>query len=127
MSNQQFSSRQQAEEMVIRKAQQDSAFRAELLANPAAAISRQLGLDLPSDLKITVVEENPRSLYLVLPAQSASAELSDQELAGIAAGAGVHAEAQQLGDKANDAGKFSKPGIDQLPSNPAIGQNQQQF
>jgi hypothetical protein len=123
--SQQFSSRQQAEEMVIDKAQRDSAFRAELLANPRAAIGRALGVDFPPDLKITVVEEDPRSLYLVLPAPSASKALAEQELAGVVGGAGPRAEAEQLSGGANDAGKFSRPGAAELPSNPAIGGQQQ--
>ena len=53
--------------MLISKAQHDSAFRSELLANPRGAIKRQLGIELPADMKITVVEENARSLFLVLP------------------------------------------------------------
>lgn len=95
-----MASRQQAEEMLIRKAQQDAAFRAELLANPRAAIKKQLGIDLPADLTITVVQEDARSLFLVLPPESGSGELSDQELASVAGGRKEN----------DDAGKFSKPG-----------------
>src|SRR5262245_26596595 len=92
MSTHKFSSRRQAEDALIDKDRTDGAFRAELLSNPRAAIKRQLGIDLPSDVKISVVEENARSLYLVLPPKAGSDTLSDQELATVVGGAGVSPE-----------------------------------
>ncbi len=105
MSAKQISTRREAEEMLISKAQHDSAFRSELLANPRGAIKRQLGIDLPADMKITVVEENARSLFLVLPSAARSNELSEQELAGVVGGKATQ-EAAKLAEKANDASKF---------------------
>ena len=62
MASVQITSRRQAEDMLISKAQQDESFRKELVANPRAAIGRQLGITLPAELDIKVVEETARSL-----------------------------------------------------------------
>ena len=87
MSPESLTSRRQAEDALITKAQQDEAFRRELLSNPSAAISRTLGVDLPSDLKITVLQETRDTMYLVLPPPiNASGELAEHELAAVAGG-----------------------------------------
>ena len=83
----QITSRKQAEDLLVQKALQDDAFRRELVANPSAAIGKVVGAQPPPDLKITVLEESSRQLYLVLPAREASGELAEHELAGVAGGA----------------------------------------
>ena len=82
-----ITSRKQAEDLLVQKAAQDDAFRRELVENPSAAIGKVVGTQLPTDLKITVLEESSRQLYLVLPARRASGELAEEELAGVAGGA----------------------------------------
>lgn len=127
MSREQISSRRQAEEMLIGKAQQDDAFRAELLANPRAAIERQLGVDFPPDMTFTVVEETGRSFYLVLPSKPASAALSDQEL-GAVTGGKMREEAAAAGitDGTSSWGKVEGMFGGGSQVNPAANQGQQQ-
>jgi hypothetical protein len=87
MGTEPVKSRKQAENVLIRQAQQDATFRRELIANPSAAIGKTFGVPLPSDLKISVLEETDRQVYLILPAKSArGGQLADSELARVAGG-----------------------------------------
>lgn len=67
------------------KAALDSAFRAELIRDPAAA----LGAALPEGLTFRVIEEAPGEVLLVLPA--ADGQLSDRQLDAASGGAGTTA------------------------------------
>lgn len=127
MSREPISSRRQAEEMLIQKAQQDDAFRTELLANPRAAIERQLGVDFPADMKFTVVEETGRSFYLVLPPKSGSAALSEQELGSVTGGKINEAAAAGVADGSSSWGKVEGMFGGGSQVNPANNQNQNQF
>jgi len=60
---------------VIAKAWRDSAFKAELIANPAAALKAE-GIDVPTAVTVTVVENTDKQYHLVLPLVD-SDELSD--------------------------------------------------
>lgn len=89
MTDKDFESRKDLEVQIIEKAWQNEAFRQELLCNPKALIEAELGKKLPSDLQITVLEETPSLIYLVLPAnpdQLADQELSAEELDLVAGG-----------------------------------------
>jgi Nitrile hydratase, alpha chain len=87
MSSAPIISRRMAEEMLVQKAAQDDAFRRRLLTNPKATIFEMFGFRVPSDVRITVLEETNDELYLVLPASCAIAELAERELALVAGGA----------------------------------------
>jgi hypothetical protein len=80
-------SRQDFEREVITRAGTDPAFRAELLADPRAAVKKTYGVDLPPSIELRVVEETPSVFYLVLPLKSA--ELTDEQLAAVAGGSGL--------------------------------------
>ena len=69
-------------EEIIRKASENEAFRAELLADPKAAIERELGVAIPEGFQIGVHEDNIMSINLVLP----PAELSEADLSAVVAG-----------------------------------------
>jgi hypothetical protein len=79
--------RQQAEALIAEKAQNDPAFRRELIEQPKAVLSREFGLDLPPSVKVAVVEESAQSFYLVLPPpRPAAGELADEDLEAVAGG-----------------------------------------
>jgi len=80
--------RKSAESQLIAKAAKDGKFRKELIQNPKAVISQELGIALPKDFEVKVLEETPKSFYLVLPAASigAGGELSDELLETVAGG-----------------------------------------
>jgi|SwirhirootsSR3_FD_contig_31_2827490_length_505_multi_2_in_0_out_0_1 hypothetical protein len=78
--------RRAAEAHLVGKATKDPAFRQELIQNPRRVISKELGVELPGDFDIKVLEETSKSLYLVLPVATEKDELSDQMLEAVAAG-----------------------------------------
>jgi hypothetical protein len=74
---------------LLTKAWEDDGFKQELLTDPRAAIQRELGVELPADLEIEVVEETPNKIFLVVPVRPdalSGAELSDDELEAVAGG-----------------------------------------
>jgi nitrile hydratase alpha subunit len=87
MSSAPITSRRMAEEMLVQRAAQDDAFRKQLVTDPKTAIFEAFGFRIPSDVRITVIEETSDEVYLVLPASCASAELAERELAMVAGGA----------------------------------------
>ena len=85
---QQAQTRQDIEARIIAKAWKDEAYKQELLTNPKAVIAREFSVQFPQDLTIEVLEENPTSLYLVLPMSpmTMAEELSEEKLEAIAGG-----------------------------------------
>lgn len=77
---------------IVSRAQSDPAFRQQLLSEPHTALQAELGNEIPQDVRINVVEESPQEVYLVLPATPATGELSDEQLATVAGGAGAQAQ-----------------------------------
>lgn len=63
---------------------EDPGFRAALMSDPKAALASLTGTQIPDSIRITVHEESPADIHLVIPAASALAD-SDLELV---AGAG---------------------------------------
>jgi hypothetical protein len=84
----QLETRNELEHQIILKSLEDDGFKQELMSNPKAALSRELGVQgLPDSLQINVVEETPNNIYVVLPAKpSKGGELSDAELEAVAGG-----------------------------------------
>ena len=68
---------------VSERADSDSGFRAQLLADPSAAMAELLGMPVPDSVHITVHEESPTDVHLVIPAVI---DLSDQDLELVAGG-----------------------------------------
>jgi hypothetical protein len=69
---------------IIAKAWRDPAFKAELIANPAAALKAE-GIDVPAGMTVTVLENTDELFHLVLPPVP-SDELSDEALDAVAGG-----------------------------------------
>lgn len=68
---------------ILSKADEDSDFRARLIADPKAAISSEIGTDIPEGLDVVVHEDGATTFHLVLPP---SPELSEAELENVAGG-----------------------------------------
>lgn len=68
---------------VIAKAWGDEAFRAQLLADPTAALAAE-GVTAPEGKTFAVIEDTDDVVHVVLPARPT--ELSDAELDSVAAG-----------------------------------------
>ena len=69
---------------IIAKAWRDRAFKAELIANPAAALKAE-GIDVPAGMAVTVLENTDKHFHLVLPPVPTD-ELSDEALDAVAGG-----------------------------------------
>jgi hypothetical protein len=65
------------------RAASDAAFRSQLMADPSAAVSALLGMPIPEGVSVTVHEESPTDIHLVIPH---SPTLSDQDLDLVAGG-----------------------------------------
>jgi hypothetical protein len=63
---------------IIAKAWRDPAFKAALMANPAAALKAE-GIDVPDGVGVIVADNTDKPLHLVLP-QMLKDELSDKLL-----------------------------------------------
>ena len=89
MSEQNNLSRNQIEAKIITKAWQDEEFKQQLLNNPKAVFSQEMGQNLADEIDIKVVEENPTTLYMVLPQKPRIAtgeDLSEDQLEAVAGG-----------------------------------------
>jgi hypothetical protein len=83
--------RQQLEQALIEKAMNDGAFRKELIANPKEIIEKETGMKLSEAFNVKVLEENPQSFFLILPAMvqpGSEDELSEAELEMVSGGGG---------------------------------------
>ena len=83
--------RQQLEQKLIERAMKDESFRMQLLENPGAAIEEETGMKIPETVKIKVLEEDPQTVYLILPQvtiKNAEFELDEAELESVSGGTG---------------------------------------
>jgi len=78
------------EAQLVAKAWQDENFKRELISNPKAVFERELGQKAPEGIEVTVVEETPTHMYMVLPVKPSavedSEELSEEALEAVAGG-----------------------------------------
>ena len=70
-------------ERMVAKSEEDTDFRARLLANPKTALKEAFDVEVPDDFNVVVHEDDARTVHLVLPA---AAELTDAQLAQAAGG-----------------------------------------
>ncbi len=83
--------RKDIEARIIAKAWKDEAYKQKLLSNSKSVIGQEFNVQLPKEVSVQVMEENPTSLYFVLPARPEifGQEISDEQLQAIAGGASV--------------------------------------
>jgi nitrile hydratase alpha subunit len=70
---------------VTARAWTDPAFKARLMANPAAVL-KEAGVDVPSGMKVKAVENTSDTAHFILPAPPADGELSEESLSKVAGG-----------------------------------------
>ncbi len=76
-------------QQIVDKAMADPAFKKALLDNPKDALEKELGVSIPPNVRISVLQENVDHLYLVLPFNLDEVELPDEvleQVAGVAGG-----------------------------------------
>lgn len=71
--------RKDLEVHLITRALKDDGFKHKLLANPKAVVEQELGMKLPEELEINVLEETENTLYMVLPCNPYEG-MSEEEL-----------------------------------------------
>src|SRR5688572_5274273 len=88
MAEQAPRTRHEIEAELIERAAKDEAFRRALVDDPRGTLEREVGVRVPEGISLTVREESPTTLYLVLPSapRREGGELSDTELEGVAGG-----------------------------------------
>jgi hypothetical protein len=79
-------------ERLIARASSDEEFRRRLLDGPKAAISDELGVEIPDELTIRVIEEDAGEVILTLPPTASPEALRDEELASAAGAWGVQSD-----------------------------------
>ena len=81
--------RQSIEQEIRVKSLKDAEFRQQLLANPKSAIEAAMGVNIPENLEIKVMEESANHLILTIPPELSDSanELSDKQLEAITGGA----------------------------------------
>ncbi len=83
--------RKKLEEQIIEKAIKDDIFREKLVGNPKLIFELETGIKLPESLNIRIMQEDQKTVYLVLPpfrGDIAEDELTEAELASVAGGGG---------------------------------------
>jgi hypothetical protein len=99
---------------IVKMAAEDKGFREQLLADPMQALKSAIGFEPPPGLKIRVVEEDPTSMYIVLPVDPASAEgreLGDEEMDAVAGGASRGGMQMQSFARGSFANRFQTEGL----------------
>ena len=67
---------------ILTKAEEDSDFRARLIANPRMAISAEIGSSIPDGFEVAVHEDSATTAHLVLPPSPALTEAELEMLSG---------------------------------------------
>ncbi len=79
-------SNSQIREKIIAKAWKDPAFKKKLQTNPGQAL-KEMGMNIPANVNVKVIEDTDSSYTFVLPASPANAKnLSEAELETVAGG-----------------------------------------
>ena len=71
---------------ITAKAWTDDAFKKRLLSDPTNVL-QECGLPIPSGVKIKMTEDTDALIHLSLPSRPSEAELSEEDLEAVAAGA----------------------------------------
>ena len=74
---------------IVARAQEDAGFRDQLKADPRAALKTLLGIEIPSVMTVSVLEDTATHLHIVLPADDRlnDGALEDAALEMVAGGA----------------------------------------
>jgi hypothetical protein len=80
------SSRSAMEQQIYDRIDSDPQFREALKSDPKSALEQALGIRLPPDITIEVVQDTADTHYVLLPEETSGQPLSDQALESVAGG-----------------------------------------
>ncbi len=69
-------------DQILTRADEDGDFRARLIEDPKAAISAEIGADIPDGFDVAVHEDSATTFHLVLPPSQALTEAELETVAG---------------------------------------------
>lgn len=85
--------RKELEQEIIVKAWKDEEFKKHLLGDSRETLAQEIGIDIPENIQVKVLEETPNTIYFVLPMKPSGieteGELSEEALESLAGGAGA--------------------------------------
>jgi hypothetical protein len=87
-------------QQVIARALKDPDYRQTLLADPRAVLGQAFGQELPSHVQVKVIEQEPDTIYLLLPREAEGLELNEEELDSVAGGLMATSYPPSPGDQA---------------------------
>ncbi|MEM7069365.1 MAG: NHLP leader peptide family RiPP precursor [Pseudomonadota bacterium] len=58
-----------AYEKLMKRAWEDEDFASKLKSKPTEAMAEELGIEVPDDIEIEVLEDTPQKIHLVIPAK----------------------------------------------------------
>jgi hypothetical protein len=73
---------------IIAKAWMDEGFKARLLSDPMATLKEE-GVEIPPGVEVRIAVDTDKIRHLLLPMKPAGEELSDAQLADVAAGTAI--------------------------------------
>ena len=80
----------------VARAWTDAAYKEQLLNDPRAALA-SAGVDIPSEVQISVLEDSADKKHLVLPVPPPEGEIADDKLATVSAGRNVSCSTSNAG------------------------------
>jgi len=79
--------RGQLNDKIVEQAQSNPSYRERLMKDPRALMAKQIGTDIPANVKVEVLQETPDKYFIVLPYMpKEGAELDDAALEKVAGG-----------------------------------------
>ncbi len=78
-----FTSAEEMRRVLTEKASEDSAFRAQLVADPKGVLNQEFGITVPDNIEVKVHESDMRTVHLALPP---SPVLDEEQLEAVSAG-----------------------------------------
>src|SRR3954464_5892590 len=93
---------------IVAEAWQDEAFKKRLIADPSAVL-KEIGINVPAGVQLRVVENTDGLVPFTFPAKPRQGELSNAELAGVAAGGLASGLMEALGIKPQPTNQPKQP------------------
>jgi hypothetical protein len=106
--------RQAIRERLLRRSISDLDFRRMLIDHPKSALARELGIDIPDDMHVTVLPESENQMFIVIPPlsdESGTTGVEKLSSAGPAYGTAVTTGIERL---AGTSGSTYGPGRSEL-------------